>query len=100
GIGFGLGGGGGPRKYADDPYGDATLAHYDGIIRNNVIYGDVPGVDTGIEIAEARAPQLFHNTVIAGPGASGFFSGIDYRFAQTVAVIRTNLASKITQRDG
>ena len=100
GIGFGLGGGGGDRKYPDDPYGDPTLAHYDGIIRNNVVYGDVATFDTGIEIAEAREPHVFHNTVIAGPNASGFFSGIDYRFLMTVAVIENNLATKITQRDG
>jgi hypothetical protein len=77
GIGFGLGGGGGDRQYPDDPHGDPTLAHYDGIIRNNVIYGDVAGFDTGVEIAEAKEPHLFHNTVIAGPGAVAFFSGID-----------------------
>lgn len=100
GIGFGLGSGGGDRQYPDDPYGDPTLAHYDGVIRNNVIYGAIPGFDTGIEIAEAKEPHLHHNTVIAGPGASGFFSGIDYRFPQTYAVIRDNLATKITQRDG
>src|SRR4029078_6138746 len=76
------------------------FAHYDGLIRNNVVYGDIAGFDTGIEIDEAREPHLYPNAVIAGPNASGFFSGIDYRFAQTVAVIRDNLATKITQRDG
>lgn len=100
GIGFGLGDGGGERVYPDNPYGDPTLAHYDGIIRNNIVYGDIAGFDTGIEIAVAREPVLLHNTVIAGPGASGFFSGIDYRFPQTVTLIRNNLATKITQRDG
>ena len=37
GIGFGLGNGGGDRKYPDNPYQDPTFAHYDGIIRNNVV---------------------------------------------------------------
>jgi hypothetical protein len=100
GIGFGLGSGGGDRMYPDNPYGDPTLAHYDGIIRNNVVYGNIAGFDTGIEIAEAREPRLYHNTVVKGPGASGFYSGIDYRFAQTSAVIRNNLTTRITQRDG
>ena len=100
GIGFGLGSGGGDRKYPDNPYGDPNLAHYDGIIRNNVVYGDIAGFDTGIEIAEAKEPHLYHNTVVKGDGASGFFSGIDYRFAQTSAIIRNNLTSRITQRDG
>lgn len=100
GIGFGLGGGGGDRKYPDNPYNDPSLSHYDGIIRNNVVYGDVAGFDTGIEIDEAREPRVYHNTVIKGPNASGFYSGIDYRFASTVAIIRNNLTSRITQRDG
>lgn len=100
GIGFGLGSGGGDRKYPDNPYNDSTLAHYDGLIRNNVIYGDIAGFDTGIEIDEAKEPHVYHNTVVKGPNASGFFSGIDYRFAQTSTVIRNNLTSRITVRDG
>jgi hypothetical protein len=100
GIGFGFGSGGGQRTYPDNPYGDSTLAHYDGIIRNNVVYGNIAGFDTGIEIAEAKEPRLYHNTVVQGLGASGFFSGIDYRFPQTSVVIRNNLATRITLRDG
>jgi hypothetical protein len=100
GIGLGLGSGGGERMYPDNPYQDPTFAHYDGIIRNNVIYGNISGFDTGIEIAEAREPHLYHNTVVRGPNASGFYSGIDYRFPQTSAIIRNNLTSRITQRDG
>ncbi len=100
GIGFGLGGGGGERKYPDNPYGGAMLAHFDGIIRNNVIWADNPWFDTGIEIDEAKTPKVFHNTVVSGSGATGFFSSIDARFSVTDTVIQNNLTNKITQRDG
>lgn len=100
GIGFGLGDGAGERVYSDAPYGGAMLAHYDGIIRNNVVWADVPAFDTGIELDETRTPHALHNTVVRGPGATGFFSSIDYRFATTDVVLSNNLTDKITQRDG
>lgn len=100
GIGFGLQGGAGTRLYADNPHMDPTLAHFDGIIRNNVIYGDNARFDTGIEIAEARVPKVYHNTVVKGGNATGFYSSIDYRFLSTFADISNNLVSlKITVRD-
>ncbi len=100
GIGFGLEGGAGTRVYPDNPQGGALLAHYDGVIRNNVILAGTPYFDTGIEIDEAREPHVLHNTVIATSGATGFFSSIDYRFASTSAVIKNNLVNRISQRDG
>ncbi len=99
GIGFGLGSGAGTRTYPDNPYGGAALAHIDGIIRNNFVYSDVDFFDTGIEIQEAREPLVLHNTVVSDGGA-GFFSSIDYRFASTVTVIKNNLTTRISQRDG
>jgi hypothetical protein len=99
GIGFGLGGGVGERVYPDNPYDGAPLAHIDGIIRNNFVYADIDYFDTGIEIQEAREPIVLHNTVVT-PGGAAFFSSIDYRFASTVAVIKNNLVTQITQRDG
>lgn len=100
GIGFGLGGGIGDRVYADKPHGGAKLAHYDGVIRNNVIWANHAYYDTGIELHIAKQPQVFHNTVLHGSGATKFFSSIDYRFGETFAVIQNNLTHKITQRDG
>ncbi|MCC6902664.1 MAG: hypothetical protein IT377_27070 [Polyangiaceae bacterium] len=100
GVGFGLGGGIGDRAYPDKPYGGAKLAHYDGVIRNNVIWANHAYYDTGIELHIAKQPQVFHNTVLHGSGATKFFSSIDYRFAETFAVIQNNLTHKITQRDG
>jgi hypothetical protein len=100
GIGFGLGGGAGERLYPDNPYNGEMLSHFDGIIRNNVIWADIPWYDTGIEIDEAKTPKVFHNTVVSGPGATNMFSAIDARFASTITTIQNNLTDKITQRDG
>jgi hypothetical protein len=99
GIGFGLGDGTGERVYDDSPHGGLDLAHYDGIIRNNFIYSDIDWFDTGIEIQDAREPLVLHNTVVT-PGGAIFFSSIDYRFPNTIAVIKNNLTTNITQRDG
>jgi hypothetical protein len=100
GVGFGLDGGEGQRVYADSPYGGASLAHYDGVIRNNVVFANIAYYDTGIEVHNARQPIVVHNTLVNGAGATGFFSSIDYRFAATQAVIQNNLTVRITQRDG
>jgi len=101
GIGFGLVENGRTRDYADDPYsGIGYIGHYDGIIRNNFIYADIDFYDTGIELAQAHGVRVFHNTVVSSPDASGFFSSIDYRFANTKAEIRNNITRRITQRNG
>jgi hypothetical protein len=100
GIGFGLGSGAGDRMYPDAPYGGAMLAHYDGIIRNNVIWADTPEFDTGIELDETKTPTCIHNTVVHGGGATNFFSSIDYRFDVTQVTIANNVTDKITVRDG
>ncbi|MCB9583508.1 MAG: hypothetical protein H6717_41125 [Polyangiaceae bacterium] len=99
GIGFGLTNGTGERVYPDNPYGGQKLAHYDGIIRNNVIWNTIPYYDTGIELDIAKKPIVVHNTVVSSSAASGFFSSIDYRYPETDAVIQNNLTRKITQRD-
>jgi hypothetical protein len=100
GVGFGLGSGAGERVYPDAPHGGAFLAHYDGVIRGNVIFATNPFFDTGIEIAEANEPHVHHNTVIATASATAAFSSIDYRFAQTSVIVKNNLVNNITQRDG
>jgi hypothetical protein len=100
GIGFGLDGGTGERVYPDNPHGGLNLAHYDGIIRNNVIYADIQYFDTGIELHDTREPIVVHNTVMSSASATNFFSSIDYRFPQTIVNITNNLTVRITQRDG
>ncbi|AWV87936.1 hypothetical protein [Bradymonas sediminis] len=101
GIGFGLVENGQGRAYADDPYpGVGHIGHYDGVIRNNVIYADIPWYDTGIELAQARGAKVYHNTVFSTDAATGFFSSIDYRFANTDVDIRNNLTRRITVRGG
>ena len=100
GVGFGLGDTGTGRDYPDEPYpGVGYLGHVDGIIRNNLIHAGsaaAPCFDTGIELTQARGVKVLHNTVASKPT----FSSIDYRWANTVAIIRNNLTSKITERDG
>ena len=76
------------------------LAHYDGIIRNNVVWADIPAYDTGIELDETRTPRALHNTVVHGAGATAFFSSIDVRFEGTEADLVNNLVQRISQRDG
>lgn len=100
GIGFGLGGGVGERVYPDNPNGGVKLAHYDGVIRNNVFWANNQWFDTGIELQIAKEPHVFHNTILHGAGATKAFSSIDYRFVETFAVIQNNLTKKITARDG
>ena len=101
GIGFGLVADGMSRPYADDPYpGVGYIGHYDGIIRNNVIFADIPYYDTGIELAQARGARVYHNTVWSTAAATGFFSSIDYRFANTQVEVRNNITRRITMRDG
>lgn len=101
GIGFGLVESGADRPYDDNPYpGVGYIGHYDGIIRGNAIYADTPWYDTGIELAQARGARVLHNTVVSTETASGFFSSIDYRFANTDVTIRNNIVRRITQRNG
>jgi hypothetical protein len=101
GVGFGLVADGDGRAYPDDPYpGRGYIGHYDGIIRNNVIYAGIPQYDTGIELDQARGVRVYHNTVFAGPGAMGAFSSIDARFPNTMADVRNNLVNRLTVRDG
>ena len=103
GIGFGLGdaGNGFGRMYPDDPYpGAGYIGHYDGVIRNNVIWASLPWFDTGIGLEQARGARVFHNTVVTGGGATGFFSAIDYRFPNSIVDVANNLARRLTARDG
>ena len=101
GIGFGLDDTTERRVYADDPYsGIRPIAHFDGVIRNNVIFATIPYYDTGIELHYARGARVHHNTVVSTDAATGFFSSIDYRFGTTEVAIANNLTRRITARDG
>jgi hypothetical protein len=100
GIGFGLDDSQARRTYPDAPYpGAGFISHFDGIIRNNVIWADIDYFDTGIELANARGARVYHNTVVSTAGES-FFSSIDYRFASTQVEIKNNLTRRITMRNG
>jgi hypothetical protein len=98
GIGFGLGERTDwARRYPDQRGG--YVGHYGGLIRNNVVVAR-RGMDTGIGLEQARGVRVYHNTVYAAPGATGYFSSLDYRFANTTADVRNNLLSRSTGRDG
>lgn len=101
GIGFGLDDTMERRVYPDDPYsGIRPIAHFDGVVRNNVIFATIPYYDTGIELHYARGARVHHNTVVSTDAATGFFSSIDYRFSTTEVALANNLTRRITVRDG
>jgi hypothetical protein len=100
-IGFGLGDGGDTRPYSDDPYpGVGYIGHYDGVIRGNSVLADIAQYDTGIELAQARGTRVLHNTLVETAAASGSFSSVDYRWANTRVELANNLTRRITARDG
>jgi hypothetical protein len=87
------------RTYGDLP-ASGYVGHYGGVVRSNVVVATRPGTDTGIGLEQARGARVYHNTVWAAPGAAGYFSSIDVRFAATDADVRNNLVTRITLRDG
>ena len=99
GTGFGLGADQGDAP--DEPStADGYTGHWGGLIRNNVIYAEIPEYDTGIGLEQARDARVFHNTVFATVAATRAFSSIDARFGNTRTDIRNNLVNNITQRAG
>ena len=99
GVGFGLGGPLNKRAYEDDPYPGVTdIEHYDGVIRNNIIFNEIAFYDTGIELQHARGARVLHNTIMSTESATGFFSSIDSRFENTRSEITNNIARRITTR--
>ena len=109
GVGFGLGenGNGKTRDYGDEPCPGVAgyLGHIDGVIRNNTVLARRPelfmsqaGFDSGIALEQACNPQVVHNTVAA---LQPPFTAIEYRFANTSAVLKNNLVTHaIKERDG
>jgi len=96
GIGFGLGPGG--RSYSDDPCpGINDAGHYGGLIHNNVVvnvdtalFASANGVQEGIALWAACDATVLHNTVIFADAGN---SAIEWRYAQTTAVVANNLTS-------
>ena len=106
GIGFGLASGGDARTYPDDPCpGAGYVGHYDGIIRNNLVFASSSalfdseyGFDCGICLASACGARVLHNTV---GSTQPPFSSIEWRWPSTDAEITNNLAThNYRQRDG
>ena len=101
GIGFGLGEAGVHRQYGDRSKLVATehVGHIGGIIRNNVIFGNIGRFfDTGISLEQAVQASVYHNTVIS---TGGTFSSIDSRFAHSDPMIVNNLVRpRMTIRSG
>jgi len=100
GVGFGLVDSGNTRDYPDDPFPGLFIGHFGGIIRNNVIVATIPYYDTGIELDQARGSIVLHNTILESDSATGRYSSIDARFANTDVTIRNNLVRRLTIRDG
>jgi len=91
GIGFGMGDSGTERDYPDDPYpGVGYIGHYDGIIRNNLIFATIDGFDSGILLEQARGSKVVHNTVVS---LQPPFNCIEWRWDNTLVEIKNNLVS-------
>ncbi|MFI5307632.1 MAG: hypothetical protein ACHQ53_09785 [Polyangiales bacterium] len=104
GVGLGLGettssSSDGWRTYADDPCPNhAPVGHYGGVVRNNFVFADDAalfasdsGFDSGVALEQACDASVLHNTVFAvTPPRS---SAIEWRFANTSALVVNNLAN-------
>ncbi|MCA9621377.1 MAG: right-handed parallel beta-helix repeat-containing protein [Myxococcales bacterium] len=104
-IGFGLVGGG--RTYGDDPCPGVSgnPGHYGGLIANNfvvatrdAVFASPSGVDSGIALWYACDATVVHNTIAFDDQP---FTGIEWRFAETRALIVNNFVSHgLAERDG
>ena len=86
GIGFGLG----------------DMGHFNGIIRNNMIYHDENDAygfgDVGIGLESAANVKVYNNTIYF---EHAYPNAIEYRFGATSAFVANNLANRaIAERDG
>lgn len=107
GIGFGLTEDGNARTYSDTPcpqQAGGYIDHYHGRIMNNfILQADNElqqsqyGFDSGIALAQSCGTKVLHNTVVS---TAIPFSSIEYRFANTSAILTNNLVTHtIMQRD-
>lgn len=101
GIGFGLQSKGGHRSYSDNPIKgvDGPVGHIGGIIRKNIIFGNIGKFfDSGIGLEQAWNVTI-HDNIVYSTG--GTFSSIDSRFQNSNPLIRNNFVRPgITVRDG
>jgi len=109
GVGFGLSNSGDARTYSDNPCpaaGGGYVGHYDGIVRNNFVFANDPGLlsspdgfDCGICFWSACGAQAVHNTIMS---TGNNFSSIEWRFSTSTGVqILNNIASHpLRERDG
>jgi hypothetical protein len=107
GIGFGLGSSTNGRTYGDGACGGATyVGHFGGSITNNFVvandsrlFASAEGFDTGIGLEQSCETNVLHNTVAST--AVPRSSSIEWRFANTVAVVANNLVThSLLPRDG
>ncbi|MFH1438836.1 MAG: hypothetical protein ABIJ56_24215, partial [Pseudomonadota bacterium] len=91
----------GMRAYDPNPYPDAAyLGHYDGIIRNNMIFADdtVTTYDSGINLHQTRGASAICNTIVTTMTP---FNSIEWRWPDTDVYIADNLVShNIMDRGG
>jgi hypothetical protein len=101
GIGFGYTNGSAltdpPRVYSDDPYpGDGYIGHYDGTVRDNVIYGDMASYNMGLTFQQARGATVVQNTSVAATSATGFYSALDVEYVNSIVTTDNNLLTNTT----
>ena len=108
GIWFGINPDASGRTYSDDPCPEASggyVDHYGGIARNNFLFAEraelfesSDGLDSGIAAWQACHVAIVHNTLAF---ESVPYSGIEYRWPNTIANIINNLLThNLRQRDG
>jgi hypothetical protein len=100
GIGFGLGKKSDKRTYEDiEIFKNGMIGHYGGVIRQNIIFGDIGKLfDTGIGIEQAINVTVENNFVYS---TGGTYTSIDSRFPASKPVIKNNtIRPAMTVRGG
>ncbi|WP_135550227.1 fibronectin type III domain-containing protein [Paenibacillus cymbidii] len=94
-VAMSFGGGGTAPEYFR--FGDTSLEHRGGIMRNNVVFGTY---DTAVYMNKAADFKVYNNTMLGiAPGVA--VGGIESRFAGSGGEIRNNLMDKAVKlRDG
>ena len=99
GIGLGLGSSTEGRAYGDAPCGGVNnIGHYGGAITNNFVaatdaslFASSAGFDSGIGLEQSCETTVVHNTVVST--AAPRSSSIEWRFANTTAIVANNLVT-------
>ena len=101
GVGFGMYSSGDARTFGDQPcagQGAAYVGHYEGIIRNNFIFVDDPGLlgsptgfDCGVCLWSACGARVAHNSIVS---TGSNFSSVEWRFEGSKGIeISNNLTT-------